>query len=181
MSWLDDEDLVASYNVRGSGEEWHVIRSDGRMVAKYSTRSAAEHKAALLTKIVKHTKYEIFGPDLDNEAAPTRERRTVCIETGEVFKTATEAAKAVGVSSGQICNSCKTGGLAGGLHWMRLGHPPKTLLQDRRKKVLCVDTGEVFESAAKAAASIGVRRCQVWKCCHKRGTCMGMKFEFVGA
>ena len=47
-----------------------------------------------------------------------KSRPVVCVETGEVFPTVTEAAKAKNINAARnICRSCKNGGRCGGYHW----------------------------------------------------------------
>ena len=51
-------------------------------------------------------------------AANANKRKVICVETGEVFSSATDVAKLVGVkSSSSIIQSIKSGCRSGGEHW----------------------------------------------------------------
>ena len=86
----------------------------------------------------------------------------VCISTGEKFSSISEAARAVGCSVNnisQVVNGrCQT---ACGLRWKFADaeNPPEEFYKDPRKKpVLCVETGIIFQSIVEASKSIGLKR-----------------------
>jgi hypothetical protein len=55
-----------------------------------------------------------------------------------------------------------------------------TKLDKRRKKVLCVDTGKIFNSVKICAEEIGVCSSYIVKCCKgKRKAAKGMKFRYA--
>jgi hypothetical protein len=55
------------------------------------------------------------------QAANSNKRKVICVETGEVFPSATDAAKLIGVkSSSSIIQSIKHGCRSGGYHWKYL-------------------------------------------------------------
>lgn len=74
-----------------------------------------------------------------------------CIETGECFRSITEAARAKGHGTkgerGAIGKAAKDGSEALGLHW----EPA-----NRRAKVLCVETKVVYGSITKAAEDMAM-------------------------
>ena len=55
------------------------------------------------------------------QAANSNKRKVICVETGEIFPSATDAAKVVGVkNSSSIIQSIKHGCKSGGYHWKYL-------------------------------------------------------------
>ena len=98
-------------------------------------------------------------------------QRIVCVETGEIFWSATEAAAYCGKSESHIIHVCAGDGeTAGGFHWRYEGTTEEEF--DRRmeqkaerrmkandvckKRVRCVETGEVFDSYKEAAKEKGL-------------------------
>jgi hypothetical protein len=90
-------------------------------------------------------------------------RKVRCVETGQVFNSAKAAAEWCGV---EVNRACSMGIRAGGYHWERVGEqspmvkivPPRdreTGYAKRRRPILCVDTGEVFECAREVCEVLG--------------------------
>lgn len=83
----------------------------------------------------------------------------VCYETGEEFPTVRAAAKRYHLSANTIYLSINRGYSAGGLHWYYKsnGRPDiSTLKPMKTRKVVCEETGEVFDSITDAAETYGV-------------------------
>ena len=89
-------------------------------------------------------------------------REVVCLETGEIFDTITEAAKIKHACASriQLCCACKARG-SGGFHWRYKEDADKLskedilkIISDKNKScraVRCLETGKVFESITSAA------------------------------
>lgn len=91
-------------------------------------------------------------------------RRVVCLETGEVFKSPKEAAQAVGLRDSRSICSCLNGRAmsAGGRHWAPEGSDLtiERIEAGRKgggKRVVCIETGVVYESLATAAKAVGLK------------------------
>lgn len=87
----------------------------------------------------------------------------VCVEDGEIYPSATAAAKAVNLkNSAWILAAAKGGGTAGGFHWRFVddgksgasgqGASPS---RGRKRPVVCWETGVEFESVESAANAVG--------------------------
>lgn len=89
-----------------------------------------------------------------------RSRAVVCWETGEVFESASAAAQAVGLSAPvSIYKAMREHCMAGGYHWYRADQPKpdaSELGKGRKRPVICIETGEVFESMSAASAAMGL-------------------------
>ena len=84
-------------------------------------------------------------------------RSVVCYETGEVFETATDAARSLGMSTrtlGEFINVPDR--TFGGYHWVSpelLGSysPVENKIERKKRKIEVIETGEVFNSTKEAA------------------------------
>lgn len=124
-------------------------------------------------------------PDAD-QLSGSRKRPVVCWETDEVFPSAAEAAQAVGLKSKSgITNAIKRGSMAGGYHWYYEGNPKPELMEQkapekRTYSVVCWETGEVFPSAAEAAAAVGLKdRSNIPIAIKKRSTAGGYHWHYA--
>ena len=93
-----------------------------------------------------------------------RGKSVVCLETGEVFGSLEEAARVVGMKDGSSISSCLNGRTltAGGCHWALEGsgmtiESAKARRDGRSKRVVCIETGVVYESLATAAKAVGLK------------------------
>lgn len=106
---------------------------------------------------------------------PTKAIR--CIETGKEYISSTEAAKELGVFEQHICaylhGRCKT---VKGYHFEFVCDSHS----HERRRVICVETNEVFENISKAAEHIGRNIAALWGCLNgKRKTCGGFHWKFL--
>lgn len=110
-----------------------------------------------------------WKPRLDNH-----KQAVVCVETGRVFDSETDAANSVGVSQAAI-SACCYGTIitCAGKHWAFASNygpdwtprkPLKTGPKDT-KEVVCVETGEIFSSISDAAKKIGISRSCISRAC----------------
>lgn len=123
----------------------------------------------------------------------------ICLETGKKFKSAREAAKYMNVHTSLMCAACK--GKVFSIHKFHFLYKEtydnlskteiiKILNQKRkdekackdkiRKKVRCVETGEIFNSVTEAAKSVGSATSNISKCCKTpKYICKGYHWEYV--
>ena len=83
----------------------------------------------------------------------------VNIDTGVSYESAAEAERKTGIHRGTIlavCNKTNYSHTAGGHRWAFVGQEYEERLENRKKKVLNITTGEEFESITKASKSVGV-------------------------
>ena len=80
----------------------------------------------------------------------------MCVNTGEVFHSVTEAALSKGISRGNILavlNGKRA--TAGGLFWWHPDRPLPRFIKGGRYQILCVETGEVFNCVQEAMNKYG--------------------------
>lgn len=110
-----------------------------------------------------------------NRHKPTKSVR--CIETGKTYESIRAAATDIGVFPQHIysylhgkCGSVK------GYHFEFM----ENIETHKRKKVLCVETGEVFDNISVAARHIKRNQSVLWGCLHgARKTCAGFHWKIV--
>lgn len=91
-----------------------------------------------------------------------RKRPITCLETGETYDSAYRAAKELGFAdSRNIFRSIQRGTCTQGLHFYYADAPkpaPGFFLPPNRppRPVVCLDTGETFESAFQAGRAFGI-------------------------
>lgn len=118
--------------------------------------------------------YWCYLDDYDEEWSPRsnlNKRRVICIETGVIYSSISEAIRLTG-GSHNIARACKDSGLtSGGFHWAYLDEWERKQWEIRRRKsgnkraVRCIETGEIFESATSAGKAKGVSNSEISKCC----------------
>jgi len=81
-----------------------------------------------------------------------------CIETGQMFESASEASRAIGLNALAVSKAARGDRkTAGGLHWSYIGEVPQNLdSRPHNRKVLQVETGIVFESFSDAGKEFDV-------------------------
>lgn len=117
-----------------------------------------------------------------------KQRRGPIIElaTGITYKSAADAARATGRSSGQISFACRKKSVARDGAMFRYTEDAEentAWRHGRQRQVICLDTGEVFSSAAAAARKYGVQKGAVNSVCAGRRyhhTAGGKRFSWVG-
>lgn len=99
----------------------------------------------------------------------------VCVETGMIFDTAAEAAAWAGVQKAAIFRACNgISRTAGGYHWFYqeaphlADHKPKVRENKNKRAVICVETGQIFESVSAAAKWAGVGKASIIRACNKK-------------
>lgn len=94
-------------------------------------------------------------------------KSVICVETGKIFQSIADAAKNLNICAsniGDVLNSKKV--TAGGYHWHYAdGRPDKTREKKppnpKRKKILCVDTGQIFPSIKVASVATGISHASI--------------------
>lgn len=103
----------------------------------------------------------------------------ICFETGETFCSSDDAARWVGAKSSSVRDACRRGTALKGFHFCYAddfaSFTPK---KKRSRRVRCVETSEVFNSAADADRSLGIRS-GVSKAIRKKMKCRGYHWEYV--
>ncbi|MBR1419537.1 MAG: GIY-YIG nuclease family protein [Selenomonadaceae bacterium] len=124
--------------------------------------------------------------------AQTKNRKVVyCIETRQTFESIKAAAESYGIRSGEISSVCNgKRNTAGGLHWAFLKDwltaDDKTQTElsakpsHRRKRVRCMETGEVFLSTRAAAEKYKTDHKNIARACkNSTRTAVGMHWKFL--
>ncbi len=129
--------------------------------------------------------------ECQNGASNTSARRVRCVETGEMWGSVIECAKATGIGSDNIAACCRPTSRnksAGGLHFEYADEKrAKRMNVDKRggknpkaRRVRCVETGKEWSSMSECAAEIGVSESAISAACRIPGKrAKGFRFEKV--
>ena len=128
---------------------------------------------------------------LENKSAMSRKEKfeskeVVCMETGEKFSSLSSAARFAGIDMKCIARCCEgKQHTAGGLHWKYAWQSDEEAaashtVRSHRGKMMCVETGEVFENAKYAALSVNRSPAGITECCKgNRVTCGGLHWRYA--
>lgn len=109
-----------------------------------------------------------------------RSKKILCIETGEVFPSATYVEKNITTGVRDVIYGRQL--TAGGHHWKYLNEDLKVIKKPyERKKVICVETGQVFDNVDEVAKFIGVNSSLIKSLCNgnKKGKAKGFHWEYI--
>lgn len=123
---------------------------------------------------------------------PPREkvmREVICVETGEHFKSMTDAAKSVNIDVSAVYHCLKgVNNRAGGKHWRYADgehhecHRPEggKNKKSQSKPVMCKETGIVYPSTGEAERQTGICRTSIAKCANgKMITAEGFHWGYI--
>lgn len=145
-------------------------------VSETSIRNACRGKS--------HTSGGYHWAYTDKTHTPNK-KKVICIETGKVFETIRDAAKWAGVNEKGIGDACRGKYITfGGYHWKfedgsspEIEREPK---KPRKKRVICVETNEIFEKMKDAAKWAGVTRKAICRACvNENYTAKGYHWKFA--
>lgn len=108
----------------------------------------------------------------DNPSA----KRVICITTGEIFETMTEASKRYNLIRRNISRACKNGTACGNLNGEKLywaycdkfGNYEYVKRKKYERAVICITTGLKFKSIKEAALYYKINVDSIWACCKGR-------------
>lgn len=131
--------------------------------------------------------------DAIRKSAAVRMTPVVCVEENCVFDSLESAAEFAGVTKMCICDCCRARQeTSGGFHWRYITDSESEWVRRREaytgknkstlhKKVRCVETGVVYDTAYAAGVSVG-RKCapSIYECCRgRRKSAYGYHWEYA--
>ena len=119
-----------------------------------------------------------------------------CVETKMEYSSIREASELTGIKSGTISYSLRSGGTGGGYHWIYfeeyvkidsieeyLSEINKKNHRPHKRRVLCVETQEIFESVTQAANIKKLSLYSIAECCRNKKennyTCGGYHWRYI--
>lgn len=109
-----------------------------------------------------------------------RSKKVLCIETGEIFPSATYVEKNIITGVRDVIYGRQF--TAGGYHWKYLDEDLKIIKKPyERKKVVCVETEQIFDSVDEVAKLIGVNSSLIKSLCNgnKKGKAKGYHWKYI--
>ena len=141
------------------------------------------HPEAKKNISIKVKKYYVECPDVRKRASETtkkqwldpkfieaKSRKVICLETGKIYNSIKEAYTTLKISRTGIIKSCQNNKrTAGNYHWAyyfdNMNVEPKIFPKksgNHSRKVQCLDTGEIFNSAVDASKKMGVNKTKIF-------------------
>lgn len=112
-----------------------------------------------------------------------REKKIICIETEIIYKSASQACRELNISHGNMSCALKDNYPAGGFHFAYVDGYDKNKWKPRenkaKKKIVCVETKIIYESAASAEKETGVTRGNINRALRFGGTAGGFHWKYV--
>ena len=124
-----------------------------------------------LTQFKHQLTIEVGGLELTQYPKPLASgfsRPIICIETGKVYDSVSQASKDMGINAGNISQVVR--GIfqaAEGYHFEEYHNPVKTT-RGKTVAVRCVETGKVYRSIIEAARDVGIERSRISNVIHGR-------------
>ncbi|WP_085521426.1 GIY-YIG nuclease family protein [Tuberibacillus sp. Marseille-P3662] len=169
--------------------EWiaHHRKTTGSYNLESGGNKNKTHSSYTKAKVSKATKEAFKRPEIANklkEAANKRRgknnynaREIICVTTGEIFETLYDASKKFKIDINAIYKCCK--GIYKSAGKYTNGNPIQFAYYEKgktykekeikglyeRKRVVCTNTGEIFDSATKGAKKYGLSQSTVSSCC----------------
>ena len=131
---------------------------------RYSCQSEGHMSASGF--VWSHNKYDFLPHNRD-----FKRQKVVCVETEQVFDSLKDAAGAVGVSVSKISQCIHGNRLrSGGYRWVTyddwlIGNIPSANKKPRTTPVICIETGEKYDSIKDAAVAKNTRADSISKIC----------------
>lgn len=129
----------------------------------------------------------------DEKGAERRNKPVICVETNEIFPTIQAASEHTGESTTVISRVLKGQVISAGYHWKYADEDNQNFVIDREKRqdkrfgsnshyipIICVETGEVFESIKIAAEHFGIQKQNISAMLNGRSTTAGgLRFKYA--
>jgi len=98
--------------------------------------------------------YWKYTEDPDPTYKNKRKKAVQCIETGQIFESAVEASLFLGLNKQAISVAISNKYAAGSFHWKYVEGGMPNFKPRCKKPVICIETGQIFESASSASKFI---------------------------
>ena len=173
-------------------KEYHENPTVKRRYSEATKKYLEEHDNPFKGKSHTESTKEIMSKKAKERMNDTKYRyrnakKVLCIETGEIFNSVTDAAKAFGhKNASHISAVCKDKRkTAYGKHWTYYDEDNDKEIKNQLKtinytKIRCVETGELFNTASEINKKFNTRHSTILAVCRGEvNSCFGMHWEFV--
>lgn len=174
-------DPAFGYNLTDGGEGFFGVDRHGEKNSFFGKHHSDETKRKI-SESRSGDKNPYYGRVLTHEEierviAPKR-KPVQCVTTGKVYASAAEAARCIGVSPSTISSCCNGKHYSiKGLRFKYLDDQThkKEFKKRRNRRIICIETGVLYESTKDAERRTGVNSSAIWECCNSR-----RKIEIAG-
>lgn len=191
--WCKVEDYYDGWRPRPDGRSRPVICIETQVIYPTQTEAALDmginnqesiSYCCLRQGITAGGYHWAFADEYDDDWKPVEpqekdfsdmSRSVICIETGEVYKSVSEASRKNLISRSSIRKACAEQRVANNKHFAYLDeydetdwhpHMNKPYSGHLSKAVICIETGDEYPSAMEAARVLGVSNTLISRCCN---------------
>jgi group I intron endonuclease len=196
----------AEYNILGGGHignPYKYMNEEDLLEYKQKLRNARlgkrlsiETREKISKKLLGQKRSEGFKAEMrflqkklkeegrDKHDSTKLERKVICLETGEIFDSIMKASKKKNINFKNISATClNKRRVAGGFHWSfynkeKTDYIMKEKNESQKKKVLCIETNEIFSSLTEAMKVTGIKKISE-VCLGKRNIAGGKHWEYI--
>lgn len=178
VNWLECHEFASNSLIKVICDKWNENKN-------YLTKDICEIMNLSMSTIIKYLKQGAelgwcdYNPiDERSKNYSRQSKKVVCVNTGEIFQSITEAHKYYNTSISGISNCCKNiNGHAGNhpitnepLVWQfyndyLLSKKSDKTINKKFKKVICLNTSEIFNSITEASKKYNIGRRHISTCC----------------
>lgn len=115
-------------------------------------------------------------------------RQVICIETGQIFESESEAANFIGVTQASISSCCHNKTITcQNKHWVFLSdynenwQPREYIKKDipTKRKIICIETREIYESVLQASQILNIERSDITRACREHRMAKQLHFAYL--
>ena len=184
------------------GNKVYQVGVDKKIIKVYPSAAEAERQTGILaqnigacllgTHITAGGYYWVNGSvDINtwNPAKSKKERPVLCVETKKVYSSITEASKNTGIGLSGIAKCAAREAIsAGDLHWCYVDEydeswtpvEAKQVGKGTIKAIICVETGEIYESITECSLCTGILTQNLSQnCCKAHRSAKGKHFAYL--
>lgn len=112
-----------------------------------------------------------------------KEKKVICIETGVIYKSTSDASRALNISHGNMSDALKEHSPANNLHFAYYDtYDPKKWRprkNNRKREIMCIETKVKYESLVAAERSTGITNCNILRAIKSGGTAGGYHWKYA--
>lgn len=185
--WIDkfSDDGYLVYNQAAGGGSIRLTEEQERKIVQLYEEGLDMVEIAMLVKRDRRTVSRALNRNGTETRYEPQSKVVLCIGTGAIYSSVCDAARQLELDRASISGCCNgKNNSIGGFHFCFLKDKDTFVIRESKidptpKKVLCVETGIIYPSAAEAARQLGLFDTNISACC--RGTSKstgGMHFCF---
>lgn len=148
----------------------HEVSDETKQKISMSQKEKPKH---FKEEYIQRLRTERLGKPLSEKHLTAISKPVLCVETGVVYKSCREAGRITGIdynAINSVCNHKYGFKTAGGYNWCFLDNYnseeyTRNIVSNRPKKVVCIETKEIYTSLSDAQKNTGINATAISNCC----------------